>query len=86
MAAVNTISPSVKFGLHCAGLLPGVRLSVLYKLYWVILFSVFHTQQYNYLIQNYEFHTFIEIIDNVGICLPFSLTYIKVFIVWIHQK
>ncbi|XP_043526369.1 odorant receptor 13a-like [Frieseomelitta varia] len=86
MAAVNTISPSVKFGLHCAGLLPGVRLSVLYKLYWVILFSIFHTQQYNYLIQNYEFHTFIEIIDNVGICLPFSLTYIKVFIVWTHQN
>ncbi|KAK1124029.1 hypothetical protein K0M31_007055 [Melipona bicolor] len=86
MATINTISRSVKYGLHFAAAWPGAPLSALYKLYWVIIFSVFHIQQYNYLIKHYKFHTLIEIIDNVGICLAFSLVCIRLLIAWTHQN
>ncbi|CAD1476694.1 unnamed protein product, partial [Heterotrigona itama] len=84
--AATTISRPVKYGLYVAAAWPGAPLSVLYKFYWVIIFSVFHIQQYNYLIQHYKIHTTIEIIDNVGICLAFSLVCIRLLIAWTHQS
>ncbi|XP_050600418.1 odorant receptor 13a-like isoform X1 [Bombus affinis] len=85
MAPINTISRSVKYGLHYAASWPGAPLSVLCKLFWMIVLGVGQTHQYNYIIKHYKVQTLIEIIDNISICLPFSLVCIKLVIAWTHQ-
>lgn len=85
MAAINTISRSVKYGLHYAASWPGAPFSVLCKLFWMIALGVGQIHQYNYIIRHYKVHTLIEIIDNISICLPFSLVCIKLVIAWTHQ-
>ncbi|XP_071858479.1 uncharacterized protein isoform X2 [Bombus fervidus] len=85
MAPINTISRSVKYGLRYAASWPGAPFSVLCKLFWMIALGVGQTHQYNYIIRHYKVHTLIEIIDNISICLPFSLVCVKLVIAWTHQ-
>lgn len=82
MTTANTITQSVKYGLYFAASWPGAPFSILHKLFWTILFSSLHISQYSYLILHYKYNALTEIIDNISICLPFSLVCIKLFTAW----
>ncbi|XP_043800866.1 odorant receptor 22c-like, partial [Apis laboriosa] len=79
---INTITQSVKYGLYFAASWPGAPFSILHKFFWTIVFCALHISQYSYLIVHYKYDTLTEIIDNISICLPFSLVCIKLFTAW----
>ncbi|CAK9818430.1 hypothetical protein ANTPLA_LOCUS9767 [Anthophora plagiata] len=78
----NTISQSVKFGLHFIGIWPGTPFPSLHKIGWIIVMSVLQTYQYRYIIAHYKSDSLMITIDNLSIAMPFSLTSIKIMISW----
>ncbi|XP_050476806.1 odorant receptor 4-like isoform X2 [Bombus huntii] len=79
---LNTISPSVKFGLHFCGVWPGTPFHFLHKLCWVIAIITLQTYQYKYIVIHYNTDTLINIAENLSIAVPFSLMFIKLFVTW----
>ncbi|XP_017762310.1 PREDICTED: odorant receptor 13a-like [Eufriesea mexicana] len=86
MAPINTISQSVKYGLHYAASWPDASFLILRKFLWMILFSVLHWHQYSYVIAHFRSDTLMEIIDNLGTCLAFTLMGVKLVIAWAHHS
>ncbi|CAK9826540.1 Odorant receptor 13a [Anthophora retusa] len=78
----NTISQSVKFGLHFIGIWPGTPFPSLHKIGWIIVMSALQTYQYKYIIEHYKSDSLMITIDNLSIAMPFSLTSIKIIITW----
>ncbi|XP_068987568.1 odorant receptor 4-like [Bombus flavifrons] len=79
---LNTISPSVKFGLHFCGVWPGTPFHFLHKLCWVIAIITLQTYQYIYIVIHYNTDTLMNIVENLSIAVPFSLLFIKLFVTW----
>ncbi|XP_076302933.1 uncharacterized protein LOC143221348, partial [Lasioglossum baleicum] len=84
MIVTNTISPSVKFGLQFAGIWPGTPFPYIHKICWVIVMIMFQTYQYGYIVSHFQSDTLVSIIDNLSICMPFSLVFIKLLATWIN--
>ncbi|CAK9826535.1 Odorant receptor 13a [Anthophora retusa] len=78
----NTISQSVKFGLHFIGIWPGTPFPNLHKIGWIISLFVFQIYQYGYIIAHSKYDSLMIIVDNLSIAVPFSLTSIKLIITW----
>ena len=79
---LNTISPSVKFGLHFCGVWPGTPFQFIHKLCWVIAIITLQIYQYKYIVIHYNTDTLMNIAENLSITVPFSLVLIKFFITW----
>ncbi|CAK9820396.1 hypothetical protein ANTQUA_LOCUS10621 [Anthophora quadrimaculata] len=78
----NTISQSVKFGLHFIGIWPGTPFPSLHKIGWIIAMSVLQTYQYRYIIAHYKSDSLMITVDNLSIAMPFSLVSIKLILTW----
>ncbi|KOC58779.1 hypothetical protein WH47_00026 [Habropoda laboriosa] len=78
----NTMSQSVKFGLHFVGIWPGTPFPSLHKIGWVIAMAVLQTYQYRYIITHYKSDSLMVTIDNLSITMPFTLVLIKLIITW----
>ncbi|XP_033189258.2 odorant receptor 4-like [Bombus vancouverensis nearcticus] len=79
---LNTISPSVKFGLHFCGVWPGTPFHFLHKLCWVVAIITLQTYQYKYIVIHYNTDSLMNIAENLSIAVPFSLVFIKLFVTW----
>ncbi|OAD57499.1 Putative odorant receptor 63a [Eufriesea mexicana] len=84
MSPVNTISPSVKFGLRFSGIWPGTPFPLVYKFIWVTTLSTIQTYQYKYIIMNFRSESFMQNVDNLSISLSFTVVYIKLVLTWIN--
>ncbi|CAK9826541.1 Odorant receptor 4 [Anthophora retusa] len=84
MTSINTISRSVKYGLHYAASWPETS-SILHKLSWIIVMCILQTFQYGYVIRHYKHETLVEVVDHLSICLPFTLVCAKLFVAWTHR-
>ncbi|XP_076756556.1 odorant receptor 4-like [Xylocopa sonorina] len=86
MTSNSTVSSSMKYGLHITVIWPGTPLPLLRKFCWLIVLGAFQTCQYSYVITHLKSDTLIEIVDNLSICLPYTLLYIKLCIVWTNPS
>ncbi|XP_078047598.1 uncharacterized protein LOC144475506 isoform X2 [Augochlora pura] len=86
MKSPSTVSKSVKFGLHFAGIWPGTPLPGLHKILWVIFMVLFQGYQYRYIIARFRTESLEALIDSLTIVLPVSLVSIKLTVSWIHHS
>ncbi|XP_033337334.1 uncharacterized protein LOC117226769 [Megalopta genalis] len=86
MKSPSTVSKSVKFGLHFAGIWPGTPLPGLHKILWVIFMVLFQGYQYRYIITRFKSESLEALIDSLTIVLPYSLVSIKLTVSWIHHS
>lgn len=85
MLVLNTLSPSVKFGLHFAGIWPATPFPYLHKLGWLAAIAALQSYQYRYIVMHYKSDNLMSIIDNLSIAMPFSLVFIKLIVTWINH-
>ncbi|XP_011631793.1 uncharacterized protein LOC105423657, partial [Pogonomyrmex barbatus] len=83
---MTTISRLVKFGLHIYGIWPYVPSTVIFRLYWIIMLSMAQTFQYRYVVVNIHMDDFSQYMDGVSSAMASSLFYIKLVILWTHQR
>ncbi|CAD1476695.1 unnamed protein product, partial [Heterotrigona itama] len=81
---LNTISPSVKLGLHFCGVWPGTSFQYLHKICWVIAIITLQTYQYRYIVMHCSTDSLMNTTDNLSIAVPFSLVFIKLVVTWIN--
>ncbi|XP_020289082.1 odorant receptor 13a-like [Pseudomyrmex gracilis] len=82
---MTTLSHGVTFGLHIFGIWPFLPSTILFRFYWIVVYSTIQIFQYRYLIMN--IHTdFSQFMDGVSNVLACSLLYIKVVILWVNQR
>ncbi|CAL7941814.1 unnamed protein product [Xylocopa violacea] len=86
MTSITTINQYLKYGLHVIVTWPGTPLPSLRKFCWTIAMSVLQTYQYGYVISRIESNTLVETLDNLSICMPFCLVFIKLCIIWTHPR
>ncbi|XP_076756555.1 odorant receptor 4-like [Xylocopa sonorina] len=86
MTSITTINQNLKYGLHVIVTWPGTPLPSLRKFCWTIAMGVLQTYQYSYVITRIKSNTLIETLDNLSICMPFFLVFIKLSIVWTHPR
>ncbi|XP_076282990.1 odorant receptor 10-like [Lasioglossum baleicum] len=85
MASPSTVSKSVKFGLHFAGVWPGTPLPNVHKAFWISVMGVLQTYQYEYIITHYRTASLMTLIDCFSITVPFTLLCIKLIATWINH-
>ncbi|XP_076640936.1 odorant receptor 10-like isoform X8 [Halictus rubicundus] len=81
----NTISQSVKYGLHFIGIWPGTPFPVLRKVFWLLSTVFCQIYQYKYMITHFKTEGFIEMIDSLSVALTYSLMIGKLFVAWINH-
>ncbi|XP_076224744.1 odorant receptor 10-like isoform X1 [Nomia melanderi] len=86
MKSPSTISKSVKFGLHFAGIWPGTPYPGVHKAFWVIAMVLLQTYQYEYVITRLRTESLMILIDSVTIAIPFTLVCIKLIVAWINHS
>ncbi|XP_076756553.1 odorant receptor 4-like [Xylocopa sonorina] len=86
MTLITTISQPMKYGLHIVVTWPGTPLPILRKVCWMVSMTVLLVYQYGYVIKHLKSNTLIEIVDNLSICMPFSLVFVKLCIAWTHPS
>ncbi|XP_076279815.1 odorant receptor 10-like [Lasioglossum baleicum] len=85
MASPSTVSKSVKFGLHFAGVWPGTPFPIVHKVFWIFFMVVLQTYQYEYIITRYKTESLMILIDSLSIAMPFTLVCIKLIVSWMNQ-
>ncbi|XP_076640648.1 uncharacterized protein LOC143352206 [Halictus rubicundus] len=85
MASPNTVSKSVKFGLHFAGVWPGTPFPGVHKVFWIFFMVLLQTYQYEYIIRRYKTESLMILIDSLSISMPFTLVCIKLIVSWMNQ-
>ncbi|XP_012526718.1 odorant receptor 22c [Monomorium pharaonis] len=83
---MTTLSRLVRFGLHIYGIRPYVASTVVFRLYWIIMLSMAQVFQYRYVVMNIHMDDFSEYMDGVSSAMASSLLYIKLIILWTHQR
>ncbi|XP_076386814.1 odorant receptor 4-like [Megachile rotundata] len=86
MELPNTISSSVKIGLHFIGIWPGTPFPTLHKIYWIVVSGLFQVFQYRYVVQHYGLEAFRESVDNFCVALAFTQLNVKLIISWIYYS
>ncbi|XP_076386815.1 uncharacterized protein LOC100884046 [Megachile rotundata] len=86
MKTLSTLSPTVKYGLHCIGIWPGIPFPMLYKFYWIVSTIIFQGFQYSYIIQHFKSQSFVELVDNLSIGVAITQTNINVLVSWINHR
>ncbi|XP_039309964.1 uncharacterized protein LOC105193486 [Solenopsis invicta] len=83
---MTTLSRLVRFGLHVYGIRPYVTSTVVFRLYWIIMLSTAQVFQYRYVVMNIHMDDFSEYMDGVSSAMASSLLYIKLIILWTHER
>ncbi|XP_078047602.1 odorant receptor 10-like isoform X1 [Augochlora pura] len=86
MTLRNTISQTVRYGLHFVGIWPGTPLPSLHKLYWIVSMALWQFCQYKYIVTHFKSDGLIKIIECVSMSLPYTLVMIKLFIIWMNHS
>ncbi|CAL7941819.1 unnamed protein product [Xylocopa violacea] len=86
MTTINIANRLLKYGLHIAVTWPGTPPSLLRKSVWLIVLGALQTYQYRYVIIHFKSNTITEIIDNLSICMPFTLVFFKLCIAWSYSS
>ncbi|XP_020289102.1 odorant receptor 13a-like [Pseudomyrmex gracilis] len=81
-----TMSRAVTLGLHVFGIWPYVPSTILFRFYWIVVFSTMQVFQYRYVIVNVHTDDFSQFMDGVSSALASSLLYIKLVILWVNQR
>ncbi|XP_011694596.1 PREDICTED: odorant receptor 22c-like [Wasmannia auropunctata] len=82
----TTLSRLIRFGLHIYGIQPYVPSAVVFRLYWIVALSIAQIFQYRYVVVNIHMDDFSEYMDGVSSAMTSSLLYIKLVILWTHQR
>ncbi|KZC04108.1 Putative odorant receptor 13a [Dufourea novaeangliae] len=85
MKSPSTISQSIVFGLHFAGIWPGTPYPGLHKVLWVTCMGICQTYQYKYVITRFRTESLIMLIDSFSIALPLTMVCIKLIVAWTHR-
>ena len=83
---MTTLSRLVRFGLHVYGIRPYVTSTVVFRFYWIIMLSTAQVFQYRYVVMNIHMDDFSEYMDGVSSAMASSLLYIKLVILWTHER
>ncbi|CAL7941816.1 unnamed protein product [Xylocopa violacea] len=86
MASINTISQSVKYGLHVTVTWPGTPLPKFRKFCWTFPAIVLQIYQYSYIFSHFESGNVIETADNLSITVAFTLMTLKLCIIWAQPR
>ncbi|XP_076235698.1 uncharacterized protein LOC143180057 [Calliopsis andreniformis] len=78
----NTISYSVKCGLHFVGIWPGTPWPGVHKVFWVTFTLLFQVFQYKYIISYFKTVSLEDMIDTLSLTAAFGLTFIKLIVAW----
>ncbi|XP_076279801.1 odorant receptor 10-like [Lasioglossum baleicum] len=85
MISRNTISQSVKYGLHFVGIWPDTPLSGLRKVLWMVSTVFCQIYQYKYMITHFESDGFIETIYTLSITVAYTLLIGKLVVAWMNH-
>ncbi|XP_012063339.1 PREDICTED: uncharacterized protein LOC105626656, partial [Atta cephalotes] len=83
---IATLSRLVRFGLHVYGIWPYAPSTVIFRSYWIIMLSMAQVFQYRYVIINIHMDDFSQYMDGVSSAMASTLLYIKLVILWTHQR
>ncbi|XP_076757263.1 odorant receptor 4-like [Xylocopa sonorina] len=86
MTTISIANHILKFGLHAAVTWPETPLPYFRRFCWLMTLGVLQTYQYRYVIINFKSNTITEIIDNLSICMPFTLVFCKLCIAWLYSS
>ncbi|XP_018348683.1 PREDICTED: uncharacterized protein LOC108752379 [Trachymyrmex septentrionalis] len=81
-----TLSRLVRFGLHVYGIWPHASSTVVFRSYWIVMLSMAQVFQYRYVIMNIHMDDFSQYMDGVSSAMASTLLYIKLVILWTHQR
>ncbi|XP_025073093.1 odorant receptor 22c-like [Pogonomyrmex barbatus] len=83
---MTTLNRLVRIGLHVYGIWPYVPSTVIFRLYWIMMLSMAQVFQYRYVVVNIHMDDFSQYMDGVSSAMASSLLYIKLVILWSHQR
>ncbi|XP_076640953.1 odorant receptor 10-like isoform X1 [Halictus rubicundus] len=81
----NTISQSVKYGLHFIGIWPDTPFAGLRKVLWLLSAAFCQICQYKYAIKHIKTDGFVETIYSLGITLAYSALVCYLVFAWINH-
>ncbi|XP_071568909.1 odorant receptor 22c-like [Temnothorax nylanderi] len=82
----STVSPTLIIGLRFFGLWPGVSYSVIYWLSFMSSILVIQYFQYLYIFNHLKISELSNLVDCLIVNLYYSLTFLKLVILWIHRR
>ncbi|XP_076640647.1 uncharacterized protein LOC143352205 [Halictus rubicundus] len=85
MISRNTISQSVKYGLHFIGIWPGTPFSGLRIVFWLLATVFCQIYQYKYMITHFNTDGFIEMIYSLSLAMAYTLLIGKLIVAWINH-
>ncbi|CAL7941817.1 unnamed protein product [Xylocopa violacea] len=86
MTTLSIANRLLKYGLHVTVTWPGTPLPLLRKFCWLTVLGSFLSYQYRYVFTHFKSNTIMEIVDNLSICMPFTLVFCKLCITWSYSS
>ncbi|XP_071644198.1 odorant receptor 13a-like isoform X3 [Temnothorax longispinosus] len=82
----SAVSPTLIIGLRFFGLWPGVSYSVIYWLSFMSSILIIQYFQYLYIFNHLKVSELSNLVDCLIVNLYYSLTFLKLVILWIHRR
>jgi len=83
---MSTISRAVKICLHAYGIWPYLSSTVLFRLFWIVMYGTVQFFQYHYVAIHFYTDSFSDFMDGVSSAMTYSLLFIRLNILWANQQ